>query len=62
MSGAAGEMPLVEHLRELRTRLFRAVIALAVGTVIGYVVFPLLLELLISPYCQIPNALRPDVT
>ncbi|MFP4635120.1 MAG: twin-arginine translocase subunit TatC [Nitriliruptoraceae bacterium] len=60
MSGTAGEMPLVEHLRELRTRLFRAVIALAVGTVIGYVVFPLLLDLLIAPYCDIPNALRPD--
>ena len=46
-------MPLIEHLRELRTRLLRAVIALAIGTSIGYAVFPYLLELLIAPYCQV---------
>ncbi len=46
-------MTLTEHLRELRTRLFRAVIALAVGTIVGYAVFPFLLDLLIEPYCQV---------
>jgi sec-independent protein translocase protein TatC len=53
-------MPLLEHLRELRTRLFRALIALAVGTVVGYVVFPEVLGLLIAPYCQTADVLRPD--
>jgi sec-independent protein translocase protein TatC len=57
---AAGEMTLVEHLRELRTRLFRAVIALAIGTVIGYVIFPYLLEPLIAPYCAVPSGMRPE--
>ena len=49
----AGEMTLTEHLRELRTRLFRAVIALGIGTAVGYAVFPELIELLIDPYCQV---------
>ncbi len=49
----AGEMSLIEHLRELRTRLFRAAIALTIGTVIGYVVFPYVLDLLIEPYCRV---------
>ncbi len=49
----AGEMTLTEHLRELRTRLLRAVIALAIGTAVGYAIFPWLLDLLIEPYCQV---------
>jgi sec-independent protein translocase protein TatC len=49
----AGEMTLVEHLRELRTRLFRAVVALAIGTAIGYALFPYVLDLLIEPYCTV---------
>lgn len=54
-----GEMTLGEHLRELRARLFKAVLALAVGTVVGYLIFPQILEQLIAPYCDIPNDLRP---
>ncbi len=46
-------MPLFDHLRELRSRLFKAVIAVAIGAVIGYAVFPALLDLLIAPYCQV---------
>lgn len=46
-------MTLIEHLRELRTRLVRAIIALAVGTAVGYAVFPSVLELLIAPYCEV---------
>jgi sec-independent protein translocase protein TatC len=57
---AAGEMSLVEHLAELRTRLFRAILALAVGTVVGYLVFPYVLDLLLDPYCRALTALRPD--
>jgi sec-independent protein translocase protein TatC len=48
-----GEMTLTEHLRELRTRLLRSVIALTIGTAVGYAVFPLLLDLLIAPYCAV---------
>ena len=34
--GEEGRMPLIEHLKELRVRLIRAVIALAVGFAIAY--------------------------
>ncbi len=33
-------MSLVDHLGELRTRLFRAILAVAVGSVIGFIVAP----------------------
>ena len=58
--GRQGEMTLLEHLRELRTRLLRASIALAIGTAIGYAVFPFLLDLLIAPYCAAVGDGRPD--
>jgi sec-independent protein translocase protein TatC len=55
-------MTLLEHLRELRDRLIRAAIALVLGTIVGYAIFPQVLELLIAPYCQTVDALRPDGT
>jgi sec-independent protein translocase protein TatC len=55
-------MSLLEHLRELRTRLFRALIALGIGGVVGYIIFPDILSLLIVPYCQTVDQLRPDGT
>jgi sec-independent protein translocase protein TatC len=55
-------MPLLDHLRELRGRLVKASIALALGTIVGYVVFPEVLTLLIAPYCQTADTLRPDGT
>ena len=57
---ATGEMPLLEHLLELRSRLIRALAALAVGTVVGYALFPYVLTLLLEPYCLSLLELRPD--
>ena len=34
--GEEGRMPLIEHLKELRVRLIRAVIAIAAGFVMAY--------------------------
>jgi len=51
-------MPLVEHLRELRRRVTIAVVALVIGTIIGYLAFPTLLVYLIAPYCDLPSTLR----
>lgn len=48
-----GEMSLLEHLEELRSRLFKVSAAVVLGTVVGYVVFPWLFDLLISPYCSV---------
>lgn len=50
-SATAGSMTLAGHLGELRSRLVRAVAALAVGTAVGYAIFPTVLPLLIAPYC-----------
>lgn len=43
-------MTLVEHLAELRGRLFKAVLSIAVGAVIGWFLFPQVLDLLTGPY------------
>ncbi len=46
------QMPLGEHLREFRSRLVRAASAILVGTIVGYLVFPWVIELLLRPYCS----------
>jgi sec-independent protein translocase protein TatC len=46
-------MTLLEHLNELRSRLVRVAAAVALGTAVGYVVFPQLLDVLIEPYCTV---------
>ena len=48
-----GEMTLLEHLEELRSRLVKVAAAVVLGTIVGYVVFPALLDLLIEPYCSV---------
>ncbi len=52
-SSVPGEMTLLEHLEELRSRLVKVSAAVVLGTVVGYVVFPSLLDLLIEPYCSV---------
>ncbi len=52
-----GEMTVFEHLAELRSRLLRALAALAVGAVVGYIVFPDVLSILIRPYCAVSGDL-----
>lgn len=46
-------MTLVEHLAELRSRLFKAVIAVVVGGVICWIFYPQILDFLVQPYCDI---------
>jgi sec-independent protein translocase protein TatC len=49
---ADGSMTLVEHLRELRSRLFKACLAIALGGVLGYLVAQRVQNFLIRPYCD----------
>ncbi|MGH3898189.1 MAG: twin-arginine translocase subunit TatC [Pseudonocardiaceae bacterium] len=60
-----GSMPLMEHLYELRNRLFIALSALAVGGVLGFIWWgvspfglPSLGDLITRPYCGLPETLR----
>lgn len=56
-------MTLLAHLDELRQRLMRAIIALAVGVVIGTFLTPRVLEILIAPLGgQSPMAIAPTET
>jgi sec-independent protein translocase protein TatC len=46
-------MTLVEHLAELRTRIIRCCIAIAIGGVIGFLLYNRVLHLLQEPYCDV---------
>lgn len=51
-----GEMTLVEHLTELRKRLVISVVAVAVGMLIGFVLYEQVFDILIDPYQDIANS------
>src|SRR6476469_3694029 len=64
---ADGTMSLMEHLFELRRRLFYGTLGIFVGTVIGFIWFghgipaiglPSLSDILTGPYCAVPAAER----
>ena len=48
-------MTIWEHLAELRTRVIRASIAVAIGMVIGWFLYPYVVEFLTEPYKTIHN-------
>ncbi|WFE48259.1 twin-arginine translocase subunit TatC [Verrucosispora sp. WMMD1129] len=52
---ADGSMTLVEHIRELRDRLFRASLAIVVGLIGGYLLAQPAFDLLKQPYCRLPG-------
>lgn len=49
---AEGSMTLIEHIRELRTRLFRACIAIVIGAILGYLVAQRVQDFITAPYCD----------
>lgn len=49
-------MPLVEHLRELRSRLLKALLALALATAVAFVFFDPVFDVLKRPYCRLDVA------
>jgi sec-independent protein translocase protein TatC len=52
------QMSLVEHLYELRSRIFKAAIAIVISFGVGFAVRGQLFDLLIGPYCELPDRLR----
>jgi sec-independent protein translocase protein TatC len=54
-------MTLLEHLRELRGRLFKGSLGIAAGTIVGFFVAQRVIDFLIAPYCQYQSAKTPGV-
>lgn len=59
-----GQMSLIEHLRELRSRLFKCVLAVVPGVVVGWVFYDQVIEFLLNPACDTVNGKKvcPNVT
>lgn len=45
-------MPLIEHIRELRNRIIKIALAVTVGTIIGWVIYPHVWHFVQAPYCR----------
>lgn len=56
----SGAMSLVEHLAELRRRLVISLLALAVGMVVGLLLYDPVLDFLVEPYCDVKRGIDPD--
>lgn len=68
-ANTTGEMTLVEHLQELRRRIIVSLIALVIGSIIGFVWYQSapfgwqpLGEILRGPYCALPEEKRASFT
>jgi sec-independent protein translocase protein TatC len=48
-----GRMPLMEHIRELRNRLIKAVLGIIAGMVVGWFLYERAFNFIIGPYCRI---------
>src|SRR5450759_4135178 len=55
-----GRMPLMEHIRELRNRLLKALLAATIGAIIGWYTFKYVWHFLEAPYCRLnlPSQVR----
>jgi sec-independent protein translocase protein TatC len=51
-----GSMTLMEHVRELRSRLFIASIGLVVGLIVGFIIAKWVFNILDRPYCNLPTS------
>lgn len=51
-SGVDGHMTLMEHLTELRNRLIKSIVAIAVGGLACWIAYEYILDFLLHPYCE----------
>lgn len=54
-SADGGRMTILEHLAEFRTRVIVSLIAVAVGAVACWILYPWIFDILIDPYCDISD-------
>ena len=53
-----GRMTLMEHIRELRSRLIKSIAAMVVATAVGFVFFDPVWSFITGPYCRLPQAYK----
>jgi sec-independent protein translocase protein TatC len=46
-------MPLLDHIRELRNRVFKILLAVAAGAVVGWFIYPHVWHFIQAPYCRL---------
>ena len=51
-----GSMTLIEHVKELRNRLFFASIGIVVGLIVGFILAEWVFDILKDPYCSLPSS------
>ena len=54
---ADGSMTLIDHIRELRNRLFFASLGLVAGLIVGFILSQWVFQLLEQPYCRLPSSI-----
>jgi sec-independent protein translocase protein TatC len=57
---APGRMSLLEHLRELRDRIITCAVAVAVGGVVAWFLYPQIFDALVEPYCNLQGVTVDD--
>ncbi len=55
-----GRMSMLEHLAELRDRIIKSALAIAVGAVICWFLYPWISDILVHPYCRLQGAAVDD--
>ncbi len=55
-----GEMTLIEHLTELRTRIIKSVAAIGIGGVVVFIFYNQIFDVIIEPYCTALEDLNED--
>jgi sec-independent protein translocase protein TatC len=53
-----GSMTLMEHVRELRNRLFWASLGLVAGLIVGFILSQWMFHVLEQPYCKLPSSIN----
>jgi len=48
-----GRMPLIEHLRELRRRVFKSALAITAASVVGWILYTPIINTLSRPVCDL---------
>ncbi|MCT9934424.1 twin-arginine translocase subunit TatC [Planotetraspora sp. A-T 1434] len=57
-----GRMSLIDHIRELRNRLVKMILAVVLGTAVGFIFFTPIWNFMVKPFCRLPAAYRLDPT